>query len=309
MYIPEQISAHADIQFPAFKSFSLEDRSVIESFTDDFQPMSCEYNFANLFTWQNAYDLAWTIYQGRLLIYHTESNYSFMPIGEEFTPEELAILSLNLKKNGKSSDFALVTPEYIEKFPDLKKYYRMRKNRNHAEYIYDVESLCELSGPKLHKKRNLISQFKRLYPDFRLHVLTGEFKQQALEFSRDLKNSHEKVSQTLELEFEAIKISFEHFESLGLEGLAITHNDKMIAFSVFSRLGDQYFDIHFEKSDMAYKGAAQVINQETALYLKNRCKYLNREQDLGIKGLRQAKMSYEPVKLITPVKLFFAPLN
>lgn len=310
MYITEQtMYKQIDIQFPVFKHFSLEDRPVIQSFLDNFRPLSCEYNFANLFAWQHAYQLVWTTYQGRLLIYDGVSDCAFMPIGEVFTPEELAILSLNLKNSGRKPDFALAMQSYLDKFPEIQNYYRMEINRDYAEYIYDVNMLYDLPGPKLHKKRNLISQFKRMYPDFKVHVLEGEFKLQAVEFAKILKNSHREVSETLELEFQAIEISFEHFESLGLEGLVITDKDKVIAFSVFSRLTDGYFDIHFEKSDMDYKGAAQVINQETAAFLKDRCKYFNREQDLGIEGLRQAKMSYEPSELITPVKLLFSPLN
>ncbi len=69
------------------------------------------------------------------------------------------------------------------------------------------------------------------------------------------------------------------------------------------------YDIQFEKFDTEFKGIGQVINQETAKYLSRKCRYLNREQDLGIKGVRQAKLSYEPVKLLTPCSLSFAPSN
>ncbi len=310
MYTSGQaLQQYQEIKFPEFKRFSIEDHKIIQDYIDAYASMSCEYNFANLFAWQKAYDMTWTIYQERLLIYDGISNCAFMPLGEDFSPDELAILSLNLKNRGLVPDFTLATQSYLKKFPDIEKYYVVKENRDHSEYIYDVKNLCELSGKKLQKKRNLISQFKRLYPDVQIHPIQGVFKQKALEFAKVLKARRDMVSKTLDYEMKAMEISFEFFESIGLEGLIITDKEKVVAFSVFSQLTKSCYDIHFEKAEIEYKGAAQMINQQTAKYLKDRCQYLNREQDLGIKGLRQAKLSYDPIQLITPVQLTFAPSN
>ena len=84
---------------------------------------------------------------------------------------------------------------------------------------------------------------------------------------------------------------------------------KLTAFSIFSRLNDTTYNVQFEKADFRKKGAAQLINQETAKLLQDRCIYLNREQDLGVKGLRQAKMSYNPVRLNEFCTLKFNPVN
>jgi hypothetical protein len=108
------------------------------------------------------------------------------------------------------------------------------------------------------------------------------------------------ISQELVIELSAMEKAFDHFEDLGLEGLALMADRQMVAFSIFSPLNHDTWNVQFEKSDFDYKGAAQVINHQTALYLKDRCRYINREQDLGIKGLRQAKMSYEPETLFIP---------
>lgn len=303
------LQASQTLEFPEFKRFELKDRELIQPYIDTFKPFSCEYNFSNLFTWQDAYKLSWTLYQERLLIYDGISNCAFMPLGEEFCPEELVILSLNLKNVGLIPDFCLLGLDYLEKFPEIKTYYNVKKERDHSEYIYDTDSLCDLTGAKLHKKRNLISQFNRCYPDFQIHLLTQEFKYQALMLAQDLLNRQKNPSDTLNKEYHAIEQSFLHFEQLGLEGLVLKVGTKVAAFSVFSQLAHSTYDIQFEKSNMEFKGAAQVINHETAKHLKNRCRYMNREQDLGIKGLRQAKLSYEPIKLITPYSLTFAPIN
>ncbi|WP_300458910.1 phosphatidylglycerol lysyltransferase domain-containing protein [Desulfobacula sp.] len=289
--------------------FALKDRQLIQAYIETFTPLSCEYNFSNLFAWQDAYHLTWTIYQERLLIYDGISQCGFMPLGEDLYPEELVILSLNLKNLGLAPNFCLVTSDYLEKFPEIENYYVVKEERDYAEYIYDVDNLCDLNGVKLHKKRNLISQFKRAFPDFEVHRLTAANKDKALGLAQQLMNRRKRRSRDLDQEYSALKTSFDYFEQLGLDGLVITLGTQVIAFSVFSSLSQSTYDIQFEKSDMDFKGAAQMINHETAQYLRNKCDYLNREQDLGIKGLRQAKLSYDPVHLITPYSLTLSPLN
>ncbi len=298
-----------EIKFPEFNQFALKDQELIQTYIDTFKPFSCEYNFSNLYAWQDAYKLSWTLYRERLLIYDEISQCAFMPLGKDLCPEELVILSLHLKNVGLTPEFSLVTPDYLKKFPEIENYYIIKEEPDYAEYIYDVDKLCELTDIKLHKKRNLISQFKRSYPDFEVHLLKGEYKHKALGLAQSLMNKGKRRSHTLDQEFCAMGISFDYFDQLGLDGLVITVENKVIAFSVFSELKHSTYDIQFEKSDMDFKGAAQVINHETAKFLKDKCHHLNREQDLGIKGLRQAKMSYDPEKLITTYSLIFAPPN
>ncbi len=268
--------------------------------------VSCEYNFANLFSWQKSHDLSWTIFQDRLLIHAGVPFKTFMPLGDFLPPTDLASLSLSLKRDGRSPDFSLVTDDYLLQYPELNQYYTLKKERRYAEYIYDRDTLVKLPGKKLHKKRNLISQFHRQYPGFTISVLNDRYRQSALDLAHELMMQTSVPSKTLQDEMAAMKIAFQHFDSLGLEGLALLLDDRLIAFSVFSRLGKSGYDIHFEKSDLQFKGAAQVINQETAQWLAEKCTYLNREQDLGIRGLRQAKMSYDPLRIVTPVTLIFS---
>ncbi|MCK5096730.1 MAG: DUF2156 domain-containing protein [Desulfobacteraceae bacterium] len=292
-----------------FNEFVLKDIKIIQQFVDTFKPLSCEYNFSNLFCWQNPAKLSWTLYQNRLLVYDNIDQCAFMPLGEKLPPKELAELSKDLQNIGLKPDFSIVSKDYIKGFPEIENYYTIKEEPDYAEYIYDVNSLCDLKGKKLSKKRNLISQFKRLYPDFEVHMLKDEYKYKARRLAQELMKKRKKSSKTLDQEFCAIETSFDHFDQLGLDGLVVMVGEKMVAFSVFSELNHLTYDIQFEKSDMDFKGAAQVINQETAKFLKDRCQYLNREQDLGIKGLRQAKMSYDPVELITPYSLTFTPAN
>ncbi|MCP4717866.1 MAG: DUF2156 domain-containing protein, partial [Desulfobacteraceae bacterium] len=209
---------------------------------------------------------------------------------------------------GFEPDISIFPGEYVDA-PGIEQFYTVLEERDNAEYIYRVDSLVELNGTKLHKKRNLISQFKRHNPDYSVTPLKGDDRNAARDFARHLLEAREKPSKDLEDEFKAIEKVFDYFDSLGFEGIGLWIKNRLVAFSVFSRLNHDTYNIQFEKSDMDFKGAAQVINQETAKYLQNKCVFVNREQDLGIKGLRQAKLSYGPERLIIPHTLKFKAKN
>ena len=293
------------ISFPTAGMFGLSDRQMVQIYIDKYVPMSCEYNFANLFCWQEAYQYTWRLYKGRLVIYDGVNQCAFMPLGEPLPPDELAGMCRELLLTGLEPCIGLVTESYLDQYPACDHYFCVTPERDYAEYIYAVDSLCQLNSAKLHKKKNLISQFERLYPAYEIQVLSKKNQDAARAFSRDLLYGQGGLSQTLEAEFMAMEKAFDNFEDLGLGGLALMVDNQMAAFSIFSPLNPSTYNVQFEKSDFGFKGAAQVINQQTALFLRDKCEYINREQDLGIRGLRQAKMSYEPEKLLVPHTLRF----
>jgi hypothetical protein len=291
------------ICFPTAGRFELSDRQMVQIYIDKYAPASCEYNFANLFCWQEIYNYHWRLFKGRLVVYDGVNQCAFMPLGEPLPPSELAELGRELMRGGLVPDIGLVHQPYLTAYPECEQYFSIHPERDYAEYVYDVDRLCRLNTPKLHKKKNLISQFERAFPDYRVTPLTPEKQVLARTMARHQLERQKPVSSGLAMEFEALEKAFSCFDLLGLEGLALMAGDQMVAFSVFSRLNPETYNVQFEKSDFEYKGAAQVINQQTALYLRDRCRYINREQDLGIRGLRQAKKSYDPEKILIPYTL------
>lgn len=291
--------------FPLFNSIKIEDRAFIQGFIDQYQPLSCEYSFANLYSWQGAHNTSWSIYKKRLVFYDGINRCSFLPLGKKMTPKELVHFSLDMKGAGMSSDIGVVTSHYLEEYPEIEQFYTISDGRDSAEYLYSVAALCDLKGPKLHKKKNLISQFHRKNPNSSVKKLSGKFRTQAKILADEIYNGHERFLRGIENEHTALLKSLDDFEEIGLDGLVLLVGNDLIAFSVFSPLPHDTYDIHFEKACQKFKGAAQVINHETAKYLREKCNYLNREQDLGIPGLRQAKMTYEPESLLNIHTLIF----
>jgi hypothetical protein len=87
-------------------------------------------------------------------------------------------------------------------------------------------------------------------------------------------------------------------------GLIIFVKDRMVSFSIFSRQNQNMADVHFEKYDSEIKGSEQVMCWETAKYLLDKYEYINREEDMGIEGLRQSKRSYDPEFTVKTYKLY-----
>lgn len=296
-------------QFPDVKPFEIQDRQAVNRFLDRFNVESCEYSFTNLFCWQNAYPMAWTVYQDRLVILNKRNGSFLMPVGEFLPPEDLFILSAMIQNGCSTSEITSVPQRYLDEHPAVKGYYTISKQRDHADYIYSAEKLAELKGKKLHKKKNQISQFERRYPQYRVESIQGDMIRKCRDFANELFARQTKPPESLVYEHDAITNAFRCFDQLGLEGQVLLIGDRPAAFSLYSRLTPETYDIHFEKADLLVKGAAQVINHEVAKRLKNRCTFINREQDLGVPGLRKAKLSYDPVDIRINATLHFTPAD
>jgi len=294
----DDLQTEPNIQKPG--KFDLETRPRILDFLGLYPPCSCEYSFVNLFCWQTLYRYSWFFYQDSLVIHDDRSQALFMPLGDDFAPEALFSLSKKAVAAGLSGNIGLVPESYVTIWQDLARYFSITSDRDAADYIYLTEDLAGLKGNKLHKKKNLISQFKRAYPDYSLIPMNEDNCTHVMRFERRLLDRMPSIPRSLAEESVAMSMAFSHWNDLGLSGLILMVGDEIAAFAVFSPLSPDTWDVHFEKSDVNFKGASQMINHETAKFLRGTAQYINREQDLGIPGLRQAKLSYVPHALITP---------
>jgi hypothetical protein len=165
------------------------------------------------------------------------------------------------------------------------------EDRDNFDYLYLRTDLAELPGKKYHKKRNLVSQFHNNYDGaWEAKPLTTELIPVALEILekwRDLKG--------FDGDFLAATEAVEQFDSLFLQGIVYFIQGKPAAWCLGEYLArGSMFAVHFEKALEEFKGIYQFVNQHFAASLPNHHIYINREQDLGDEGLRQAKMTYRP---------------
>jgi uncharacterized protein len=259
----------------------------------------CDFSFANLFMWGDIFKTRWLLHDERLWIYNGYDDLMLLPVGKALTLPALVAASDMLRREGKSGNFVLVDQDFVKDNAGLADFFKVTIDMDNGDYIYSSQKLVDLPGNKLHKKRNLINQFQALYPDYVCQPLQAADLDACLELSEKWCRMRTCEETDFDHETSALKKALGNFSELELQGLKISHGGQLIAFSIFSRLSSNMADVHFEKFDPEMKGIGQVINWETAKLLAAEYKYINREQDLGIEGLRQAKKSYDPEYVVS----------
>ena len=281
---------------------TLENKPLYDEFLIHCGDRGCEYNFANLFLWgrQKA-----TIHEGNLAFFcqfNRRSVYLF-PLGENLKPTVDAIIS-DSRKRGIPCRLTSLTREDMEKlegwYPGQ---FYFQPDRDSYDYIYAVDALADLAGKKLQKKRNHCNRFHLLHPHCESFPITEENTPVVLAMVEAWYAQKKAADPTagFRLEQAAITKALRHREALGMEGIVLTNKGQLIAMTLGSFLSEDTFDVQFEKALEGFDGAYAYINREFARFLRNKypqLRWLNREDDLGIEGLRKAKLSYCPDRLI-----------
>jgi hypothetical protein len=280
---------------------------MLKQYLSAYPRQACDYSICNLITWGKIYNNQFALWQDRLVLINPKYQYVFFPVGEPLSPQELAELLKNLKTAYPEPHLILIPKEYRDANPAMEELFDLHEDRAWADYIYSTERMVQLSGKKLAKKKNLISQFRRAYPDYKVLPVTLDKREVILRFTEKWRREREVEGIYLHTEYVAIQNTMEMWDHIPIEGIIICLDSKIAAYSLFSTQTADMATVHFEKFDPDKKGSAQVINWETARHLLGRYQWINREQDIGLEGLRQAKMSYDPdflVPFITGVPKF-----
>jgi len=166
----------------------------------------------------------------------------------------------------------------------------IEEDRDNFDYLYNRSELAELPGKKFHKKKNHVNNFLLNYPDYEQKQLNAALIPVALEILEKWR-----LSRSEDGDYNAAKEALEMFDSLTLRGSVFFVNGKPAAYCLGESISrGKMFAIHFEKAIEEYRGIYQFVNQAFAASLPRFFTQINREQDLGNEGLRQAKMTYRP---------------
>ena len=281
--------------FSQLRPFTEDDRSFFTTLAEKTGLPDCEIAFANLLMWQGVYDEAFIVTDGRAVVVERCNGLLHFPIGEMPDPAYLRALSAAARAAGFRGDYYDAPPELLEQYPEIAEFYGIEAEEDAFDYLYDLEQLETLSGPLLRKKRNLVRQFERLVPDFQVIPITPENLDLVVKFAKDL-NARLHPAEFLKEENAAMETMAQFFVPAALGGILLTDgNGTPLGFSVWSPIGRGVWDIHFEKADHAVKGAPQMLVVQAAAALRKLGgSRMNREQDMGEPGLRQAKRSLDP---------------
>jgi len=280
------------------KSLTPAEVPLIAEFLGRYPRVECDYNVCNLMTWGRIYDNRYLLWRDRMVFFNSKYSYVFFPVGPEPSVGELCELFNLFRAEYPETELILVPESYWQSHPELEIRFKVQDERPWADYIYSTERMVKLSGKKLAKKKNLISQFIRNHPDYKVMPISSERGKVIVQFTEKWRRERSAEGIYLRAEAIAIQNTMEMWDQLPVEGIIICLHNRIAAYSIFSRQTSDMATVHFEKFDPDKKGSAQLINWETAKYLQGRYKWINREQDIGLEGLRQAKLSYDPDFLV-----------
>lgn len=286
-----------------FKPLTMQDKEIFIKYLSQYKFATCEYSFANLVLWRKGCDIRYIVYKDSLIIKKKdfEGNYYFMqPLG--YKKEDLKSIIDKLQDYKEKNNFQYLFKDIEEPFlNELKEIYKQEisvvEDIDNFDYIYTQDSLANLSGKKLHGKKNHYNYFIKNYSYEVKDISELTVKEDCLEALKIWLQEKDETDENLNYESEGIKEIINNMGDLNLKGMAVYVEGKLAAFTIGEGTNNDMAIIHVEKGLPDVKGIYSFINKTFVENYFSDSKYINREQDLGIEGLRKAKKSYNPVKL------------
>ncbi|MFA5112697.1 MAG: phosphatidylglycerol lysyltransferase domain-containing protein [Candidatus Margulisiibacteriota bacterium] len=283
--------------YPDFRPLSLEDKALLVRQLRATSREICELSLGNLFVWREFDRPQVTCINNNtcvLLDPPNEPAYFLEPLGRNNLGDTTRVM---LKHSGRVSR---VSRSFADLLP--KDHYHFSPLRNQFDYLYLRTDLAELKGRKYDGKRNHLKRFQARYPDYRFVALTPGHKKEALTLFEKWFQVREESRYFPRLAYisqkGAITEAFALFKPLNFLGGALMVNGQMKGFTLGSKLNPETVSVHFLYSDPELSGGFQTTLWEA----NNKCfsgfKHIDLEQDLGIPGIRKAKLSYQPCKLV-----------
>ena len=285
-----------------FKPITIEDKLWVTGYLKESGYEGCEYSFSTMLMWRDVYHTE-VADLGDMLGYRGRSGknryvYAF-PAGKGDKKAAIEALMEHAKENGHAfvlRGFTKECADWLEEtFPGM---FVIEAARDEWDYVYSVEALSSLAGGKYHGKRNHIARFKDR-GEWHYEALTSENREECRAMSDRWYHAQLDIGNiTVLKEKPVLNFALDHMKELDLKGGVLYLDGKVVAFTIGEVMSDDMFHVHIEKAYSDIQGAYPMINQQFVLHEMQDFTYINREEDDGVPGLRRAKESYYPVKMI-----------
>ena len=293
-----------------FKNFELKDKKLIESYTKPWNIGCSDLSFANLFIWGADGKMQYVIDDDVLYIklnFKSFPEFFWPPIPKKGSKHDYRELVCRAFEYLENKNIVPVIRNIWEPFKEIIEKSCPELDIEPAEiawdYVYSREKLATLKGKKLHGKRNHINKFMQENPDWEYKKLVPSMYEDCIAVYDGWKESKDLSEDEFANERRSVVLALTNMEELGLTGGAILLDGKIKAFTVGERLNDDMQLIPIEKADSEINGLFPMINQQYVLHECADVQYINREEDMGVEGMRKAKRSYYPDFM---VKKYFA---
>ena len=282
-----------------FKSLTLHDRAAVQSLLVETGLMGNENVFGTFFIWGEVYKHRACLHEGVLYsLYGGDSNIYGVPRGGDLIAG-IKVLMADARARGHRFRLWGMTQEQVAEVERvMPETFRFRLDRDGSDYIYHTSDLISLAGRKFHDKRNHVNRFRRTY-DYTYEDITSQNLPDVAHIAKEWISGHNASPvEDLFLEDCAISKAIKYYHELGMQGGLIRIEGQPVAFTLGEAINSDVFLVHFEKALSGYNGLYTAINQEFASRHLAKYKYVNREEDMGIEGLRISKLSYNPAFLL-----------
>ena len=286
--------------------------AAVKPYFENFSSEVSDINLTNLMMWRDKYQFYFIEIESFLVIVNIKGEHLYFsqPIGDYSDPEKVYDAVCTLKSLCESEAIPLVIKKANDAFLDIMNQhdiiFELKSSVDEQDYIYDFEALKTLGGKKYHKKKNHINKFIRTYDDWRFKWYDEadfETVDELLQTWLEVKVGDD-VDQNLLFEYNGIIDVLKHKSCFDLKIGLIYVEDNIAGFIIGEITNESCLLVHIEKADIAYEGIFTMVGY--TLYNElDHLTYINREQDLGIEGLRRSKLSYHPVKFIQKFELWF----
>ena len=283
-----------------FKKPVLDDLPYTRKICENYGTMGCDCSTANIFIWRNKYDIRICIYNGFFVLAYFRDGkpwgYSF-PIGEGDPTSVIAEIFDDAKQRSVEANFVMLTSAQKQKLVEITGYkFSFKELLGDEDYIYRNYDLSLLPGKRFHAKRNHISKFNRTYPNWSFVFINKDNKRDALKVAEQWCKDRDINPYTNE-EYKAISEALDNYQKLNLHGGILYVDDEPAAMTMGCEINKKTFDVIFEKALVKYDGVYSKINNEFVKTVVG-FEFINREEDMGIESLKQAKLSYHPIVVL-----------
>jgi hypothetical protein len=299
------------------KRLALDDKELFEKYFQKYPPQNSEFTFTNLFMWRIFYEWFYVEWNDHLILFSKEyfkkgrpsltgsddAVYFFPPIGPDS-----ANMIFKIAETYREAEFNRVPEDITSSIMNDKRFdlmnFEIVEDRDNWDYVYEVETLKTLPGNRHRQNRRWLNKFLQTY-DYQFKILTEDLIDKSKELQLEWCVMRQcEDDEGLTQEQEAIYEALDNFSELGFKGALICVDDKCAGYTFGEMLNSDTLVIHVEKAHMNYSGGYQAIGN---LFLNNvysDVSFVNREQDLGVEGLRRAKESYKPIRMVKKSIIF-----
>ncbi len=285
-----------------FKPVELSDKELFEKYTLCHGYHNLEASFANIYIWRRMWDMQMAVDELAMYLFLSNDKTAFMlpPFLDDCDmnmQKPLERCEVYLESRGVKPTLRGVTLMLKDKIErDCPGRYDFLPDRNNFEYIYRAIDLCTLKGKKYSSKRNHINKLTERH-SFEYRRYNKEDYENCIMLYQEWVKAKGGLTDSYQNEYKALKDALTYIDELGLVCGLLFVDGKLEAFSIGEKFGDDMAIIHFEKANAAIQGTYALINREFVCHEWSDLEYINREEDMGLEGLRKAKLSYNPVFL------------